>query len=468
MTENPKDTSLSQYDANNDVLADDGKYRGDSAYQLKEIVITSPSGGEVDVAEIFTQCSIYEDLMANTMSASLSFIDTNNIVKHLPILGQSEKLKIIFQSPSMDKVTYEFLIYKVGVRALSTVGKKQSVTIRAVSSEQFKNTHKRISKSYYDKIDKMVSSLFDEIKDGKELEVKVKSGTEKRKFIIPNWHPFDAINWLAQRCTAEENSKACHYVFYQDRDGYKFTTIEKLFEEDTPKMSYLYSPRRYRENPNNFRDVGFEFRNIQRLIIDEPGNRLDENLKGMYGSKILTHDIVRKKYEFTEFSLKDEYSSTEHVDKAYPICEQLDKYSSEPDTFWNFCPIHKNLNQENELNGGDTIEQNEKYSEWLLRRKSLMRQLSSYIVNVTVSGDSRRKCGDTVDLRVTPLQPGDEEQKHDKYLNGIYLVSSIKHNITPDGYLMDMELARDAVGEAYPASSNFLGSMNENKQTSME
>ena len=132
MTENPKDTSLSQYDANNDVLADDGKYRGDGAYQLKEIVITSPSGGEVDVAEIFTQCSIYEDLMANTMSASLSFIDTNNIVKHLPILGQSEKLKIIFQSPSMDKVTYEFLIYKVGVRALSTVGKN-----KVLLSEQF-------------------------------------------------------------------------------------------------------------------------------------------------------------------------------------------------------------------------------------------------------------------------------------------------------------------------------------------
>ncbi len=467
----PQEKSVSQFDANNEaqLTKADGKLRSDMSYEVKEILITSPSGGEVDIVNLFTQVSIYEDLMTNTMSASVNFTDALNVVKHLPIIGQKEKLKIVFSLPSADTVTYEFDIYRVAVRQISTTQKRQNVKLSAVSSEQFKNVHTRISKSYYDKIDSMVTSIFDEVKDKAELEVQVESDSEKRKFIVPNWHPFDAINWLAQRCPSKDNSNACHYIFYQDRDGYKFTTIEKLFEEETPKMEYLYSPRKYRESPRFFRDTGLEMRNIQRLVIDEPGNRLDENIKGMYGSKILTHDIVRKKYEFTEFSMKDEYTSTKHVDEAYPICEQLDEFSTEPDTFWNFCPIHKNLNQENELHGGDTVEQNEKYSDWLLRRKSLMRQLSSYIVKVTVNGDSRRKCGDIVELRVTPLQPGSaEDQMHDKYLNGKYLVSSIKHNITPDGYLMDMELARDSVGQAYPAQSTFLQDIRSASNASQE
>ena len=114
---------------------------------------------------------------------------------------------------------------------------------------------------------------------------------------------------------------------------------------------------------------------------------------------------------------------------------------------------------ENDLHGGVTVEQNEKYAEWLLRRNSLMRQIGSLVININVSGDSRRKCGDVVSLNITELEPSTkEDRKVDKYITGKYLVTSIKHNITPDGYFMDMECSRDSVGEDYPTVSNFLGS----------
>ena len=238
-------------------------------------------------------------------------------------------------------------------------------------------------------------------------------------------------------------------------------TIDNLFTESTPKMQYLYMPRKYRERPGNFRDPGFEMRNIQQLIIEEPGNRLDENIAGMYASRLLTHDIVRKKYEVSDYSMKDSFKDTNHLpqpnEENYPIAEALDEFSDKPNTFFNLCPIHKTLNQENELHGGETVEHNEKYAEWLLRRKSLMRQIGGMIIKVTVSGDSRRMCGDIVNLGITPLQPGTKDEAEvDKYITGNYLVTSIKHNLTQSGYLMDMELSKDNQNDVYPASSNFL------------
>ena len=471
MTDDIRKEGVNQWQSENPTRTDNEGYAGDNDYRLQKLEIESASGGLVDIQLLFSTMQIYEDLFSNTMSCSLSFQDTNNIVALLPIIGQKEKIIATFRVPSEDleEITFTFQVYRVAVRNISTVGKKQQVTLKGVSAEQFKNIHSRVSKSYYKKIDEMVSEIFNEelkIEGGEgnqhNLTIDVDSSSEKRKYIIPNWHPFDAINWLSDRATPDKKSKACNYLFYQNREGFHLNTIDNLFEVTEPKMEYFYTPRKYRERPGNFRNPGFEMRNIQQLIIQEPGNRLDENIAGMYGSKLLTHDIVRKKYEFTEYSMKDSFKDTNHVpqeDANYPIAIDLDEFSDKPNTFFNFLPIHKTLNQENELHGGDTVEQNEQYAQWLLRRKSLMRQLGSMIINVTVSGDSRRMCGDIVHLRVTPLQPGtkDDEQL-DKYLCGNYIVSSIKHNLTQEGYVMDMELSKDNQNKVYPASSNFLGS----------
>jgi hypothetical protein len=457
MGEDVRKIGVARFDQANPIQTARDEYAGDNDYQLDSIKIISASGADIDISNVFIGASIYEDIFSNTMSAAVSFQDTNNLVKHLPIIGQQEKLEIIFKIPGESNVTYNFDIFRVSVRTLSTVGKKQSVTLNAVSTEQFKNIHTKVSKSYYAPIHETIKNIYDEFLSGdKKLDIQVDTDSEKRKFIIPNWHPLDAIDWLKQRAIPSDNPDACHYLFYEDRDGFKFTTIEKLFEVKKPKMEYFYMPRRYRDTNTRFRDPGYEFRNIQRLIIEEPGDRLEENIRGMYGSKILTHDIVRKKYKFTEYSMKNEYKKTDHVEKEYPIAEKIDKFSDNPDTYFALQPIHKNLNMENDR-GGDTVEQNEKYSKWLLKRKSLLRQIGSQVVNVHISGDSRRKCGDVVLLQVTPLEPGTiEDHNIDKYISGKYLVTSIKHNLTPDGYWMDMELGKDSVQEPYPEESNFL------------
>ena len=433
------------------------KWTMDNDVRIKTISI---DGTELKL--VMESLSIYEDVLSSTMSASLTFNDANNLPKNLPIIGQQEKLVIKFKIPGAKEEEFKFDIYKVESRLLSAESKTQLVTVKAVTPERFKDIHTLVSKSYYKPIHEIIQDIFDDNVKAGDKELKIwngcKTDSEKRKFIIPNWHPIYAINWLKARGQPQENLNACHYLFYEDRENFNLVTIEKLAKPDDPMpyFEYYYMPTRYRHGGVT-RDAGHQHRNVQRLTFEDAGNRLDENIDGMYGSKILTHDIVKKEYEVTEWQMKDKWDDTKHVakeDSNYPINKEKDAFSGQTDTFKAFYPIHHKLNMENDLWGGDTVEENEKYKDWMLKRKSLMRQIGSMVVNIRVSGDSRRKCGDLVILNVTPLEANSKEDKKiDKYISGRYLTTSIRHNITQDGYWMDMELCKDNVQEAYKSKS---------------
>ena len=67
------------------------------------------------------------------------------------------------------------------------------------------------------------------------------------------------------------------------------------------------------------------------------------------------------------------------------------------------------------------------------------------------SGDSSRRVGDIVGVKLpTPEPKHDEIKWEDQYLSGKYMISAIKHTITKDNYTMKAELIRDSVSKPYP------------------
>jgi hypothetical protein len=439
-------------------------HKGTRDYLLKDLIITSPNGGKVSLIYKFVSCSIFENIFSNTMSCELSFLDVHNWARHLPIIGQQEKLEIVFSLAGADDVTFEFDVYGIRSKHVSTAGRSQVMVLSCVSPEMFKDSHTKISKSYYGTISDIVTEIYDSnIKDvsGKELSIDVKTTNVKKKYVIPNWSPFTAINWLTARAVAEDNTDACNFVFYEDREGFHFTTLDKLVDVPIPKQSYMWHPRKYRDlsKPSSVRgqrDVGYEHRNLESIRFADAGNRLEEIETGMYASKVLTHDIVRKKYEVTDFNLKDSWDGIKHVEKEYPIIKGIDKFSPESNTVYDFKPKHKFLNRKNKLHGGETVEDNDEYEKWFSKRKSQMKQIESMRLYTNGAGDSRRMCGDVVHLRFEPLEPGEagDESNTDKYISGKYLVTSVRHFFQQDGgYQMDMELAKDSVQESYPESN---------------
>ena len=93
-----------RFDQNNSQEAKSSEYQGTDDFRLKSLKITSPNGGFFDIRNIFVSLNMYEDLFSNCMSADLTLIDSGNIKKFLPIIGQEEKVEIEYETPGADQI----------------------------------------------------------------------------------------------------------------------------------------------------------------------------------------------------------------------------------------------------------------------------------------------------------------------------------------------------------------------------
>lgn len=83
------------------MAADDYNY--DGIHDIKKIEIESHNGETFNVAEALASLSIYEDMFATNITASLTLMDTTNSLMHMSILGY-EKVKIEFDLLALENL----------------------------------------------------------------------------------------------------------------------------------------------------------------------------------------------------------------------------------------------------------------------------------------------------------------------------------------------------------------------------
>ena len=62
------------------------RYAGE--YDLVEINLFTSSGNVINLMAAYQSLNIYENMFSNSLSGTLLFIDTNNLVMNAPIVGQ--------------------------------------------------------------------------------------------------------------------------------------------------------------------------------------------------------------------------------------------------------------------------------------------------------------------------------------------------------------------------------------------
>ena len=101
-----------------------------------------------------------------------------------------------------------------------------SYKLQLVSAELMRNATRYVNRSYNGNINDIVTSIIKEdLQTEKPINIDKTSGIEKGT--ITRLNPFQAIDFLRRRAVSNEY-KSSSYVFYESRDGYVFTTMEKL------------------------------------------------------------------------------------------------------------------------------------------------------------------------------------------------------------------------------------------------
>jgi hypothetical protein len=466
---------------------------------IDEITLRSYSGFTMSVKGLFHQFVIYEDIFSNFMSGYIILIDSQNLAKNFPIIG-AETLTISYKTPlgTSNPVRLVFRTYKISVQTETAQQVGQMIRLEFVSHHAIKSMQTKVSKSFINMpVSRMVENIFNEYlaidysendgainnndiaskvgrmvsnsnsplqasKGGFESQVAAASGLTKdnlakqedqgkiglktvvetfdsRSYVLPYWTPFYAINWLAHRARAKEDTSLCDYVLFQNSDGYHFAPISKLKTLE-PAFTYTNFPPGFRDNQGE-RMFLAEMRNIHSYVIENKTDKIKEQSIGMLASALLTHDITTKKWNTTHFTYDKSFRNEGNSVDRYPIVpiEKTD-YSSAVESHLRFYPKSTfTMEGKTEVNDPNEI---------VLLRQSLLARINSINLIASCYGDTNVKVGQIIDFRTESKESTKKQDKfEDDYLSGRYLLTAIKHEVTDREHLMTMTLSKDSHAE---------------------
>ena len=372
-----------------------GRFPGD--FEVQSIFLTSPSFKDpekiVDLSSAWTEINLFEDIYSPAVSGDFTVVESGGFVEGIPIIGE-ETLEIHLSvagaktppmptpNPHIDNepvtksvnpfITGKYRIYKNDPpQPLAKVDGTFSYKFYFVSEEMITNMKIKVQKAYpttmsfgaaYPQmsspsssdeitIDQITRSLFydcfigakkpaDQNPTSKNFLVEPTTGTVS--YVIPNWTPFQALNFLAGRAVSvNSRSPGSNFVFYETIRGYRFVSIETLFaggfrgyklEEDMKKVSFSHykrypsegdaksaSPKAsfipvyerqynqpeikhtivYSTSTQNIRgqaELDRRFIVYNHRLVKSPDSIQNLGV-GMYANRMITHDLVKMKVE---------------------------------------------------------------------------------------------------------------------------------------------------------------------------
>ena len=323
-------------------------------FRLRELTIHSPSNAnvvEINSASMFIELNIYEDLFSNVLKGTYVFLDTQGHAETIPIIGD-ETLIMTYTTPAgegskidTDKVdagsqiaSEEALRQRFKIYDCTQVGTQEKTKIYKiffVSEEYVFNSKTKVSKGYKArKYSQMVKDVLAKLtgKMGGFAETKkafIEETATPQNIVVPNWTPFQAINFFASRSVSEDadpidqentNTSASAkplgslFMFYEKLgSGFFYESIESIILKQKAKGRtplYQYAPKTVNSRHDN---LSLNYFAVDKFEIKSSFKTLEDLNGGMFGSKLIAYDPIRMKYD--EVNL-DYYEKSAKVEQS--------------------------------------------------------------------------------------------------------------------------------------------------------
>jgi hypothetical protein len=303
------------------------------------------------------------------------------------------------------------------------------------SFELIADANIKLSKKYSGKLSTIAGLIIEREALKTKLDVQIEETVNSTAYVSNFWSPYRNLRYLTERALNKHG--AANFVFFENRRGLNFVSFDGIFAEKA-KETYTFDTFSRDNKPNTtIRNPEQDFSRFLDYNIETGFDYIHRVTSGMYGSKIITHDILTKKYTTKNYDMWKEWENQNHLNK-YPL--------SSPDTLVRTNSNIYNYPKYNSLfNGfGDDGVQN-----WLQRRTSLMAQANAYRLTAEVAGRTDLTIGQVVFIQLYKTQPIRKEDLNtdilDNMFSGRYVISAINHRITRDKHEIHMECLKDSL-----------------------
>ena len=372
----------------------------------------------VDIRAQAVSISIFEDMEEPSIYAEIMMVDSINLVKDFPIIGE-EDLEISYITPGRDKpTTYKMRTFAVDGTGSGMTSKSSSYTLKCVSTEHFTNGVQLIDKGYNNTVAEMVVDILaNELKSKKPYQIEATRGLVPIN--IPQKSPFQTIDMLRQKAIAKRPSGGV-FVFYENQYGYNFVSIEKLIEDGKTAIAsktFTYMP----DTKSDKQREAYAFRNLIRYEHLSKFDTIEKFTSGMFKNVARSFDILTKQVSETLFQLKDQAHKFETGEKkaVIPNSQKIIDEAMQGAPTYMFMPK-------------DSSKGNDYVGDLIGYRHSFVKLFNQIVTRCMIHGDNYLSVGDLVSLNLPDTSGTTEKKSGDKRFSGNYLITKLRHIIVQE------------------------------------
>lgn len=407
------------------------------------------TGGDIDIKSItlmsadmsrsksiFPQVKaihIYESIFQPVTTAILEMEDTINLHSEYPILGK-EFLAIKIKTPGADSSSkYLFRVKRISERVRMENNKGVRYTLVCYSPEYVRGISSLVQDAPEQEAHKTVKDILtNTIQTTKRIRADVTKGIPPKQ--LSNLPPLVAIDLLRSEAkSTNTNALGGAWFFFENADGFNFTTLDKLYERGLKKQKMGSDKVFFYDAASNLSPLGVNIRNIlmykQVSFVDD----MDAQYEGAHRASYLGFDLTRgvgQMFDFRASNFKTPAGLTGTTQSR--VANERSTAVTE------VIPFRSEVNSTDED------------AEAIAKRRAFTQQMAQNITHVTIYGDTNITVGDVVKCNITEAKDSTSPSNLDRFSSGNYLVTKIKHSIQVSDrsiHVMSMELVKGSIIE---------------------
>jgi len=423
--------------------------------QISSFEIYSNYNKPVDVSSGCINLDYYESILDNTIRATATFADTGfrssgsgsaGVEKDDINLTAGEKVHLKIRDGNEFPLNFvdDKQLRIEEVRNIDESTNNIVFTIDLYSKECIDNEleSNRVKQRFDGKVSDSVEKILKEnLKTPKEIEID--TTLNSLSFIGNIEKPFYKCAWLGPKSVPDiQNAKAflAGYFFYETYDGFKFKSIDKLFEPDA-KKKYIFT--------NVIGDVpeGYDGK-ILEYSFDSTLNLSNVLLTGSHTtSEISVGNFYESAFRKPFFSSSSQFLEKNTGGKEQPLIaadlkiqEQITKRSYKWDDT-GILATGKNLKEQLQKSTYNN------YSNDEILRQSYMRynNLFSIKLSVAIAGDMSLRAGDIIHCDFPEVSDKKNTLISQKK-SGVYMIVDVCHHLSKNSCYTRMNLVRESIG----------------------
>jgi len=411
------------------------RFAGD--VNVEQITVTSSNGLTQNITNQVVGVELFEDLFSPFLSGNIIVKDSLELINLIPLVGE-EFVKIKINTPSFegkDKVIdNEFYIYKLSDVEF-TADKNKVYRLHFISPEAIVDVNKRISKSFSGRISDIVKEIVNNQTYGFETKkfLNLEESTNATKYVSNFWSPVKNINYLSDTAVSIDSDP--NYIFFENRTGFNFISLTRLYKQATTQE--FINDSWIRDNDpggGNRRNIEEEYKRIIEISIPNGYDYMENARAGMYASKIITYDILTKKYASKHYNIADNWKPANNLN---PHSLVSNKHIDNPwSTIIRETNYYNNFDKYKDVTNNKTVQ----------KRISQMLQAEGNRIEIVVPGRTDYTVGQKVNVKLYKSQPTSKEDTDfvDQVYSGNYLIAAVNHFFTREKHECRMELIKNS------------------------